>query len=211
MDFVRVQLTGLDDMLDLGDGDLACHGAHRVEVARGAAEHQVAGLVGLVGLDQRHVGGQRTLHHVLLAVELADFLAVGHDRAHAGARKERRNAGAAGAQLLGQRALGREFEFQFAGQVLALELLVLAHVGRDHLPDLARGQQQAQAEAIDAGVVGDAGQLLGAAVAQRGNQRLGDAAQAETANGDCLAVADDACKRFCGAGVDLVHASLLPR
>jgi hypothetical protein len=68
------------------------------------------------------------LHDVGLAVELAQLLALGHQRAHAGAGEEGRNAGAAGAQLLGQRALGREFQLQLAGQVLALELLVLAHV-----------------------------------------------------------------------------------
>jgi hypothetical protein len=47
---------------------------------------------------------------------------------------------------------------------------------------------------------------LGAAVAQRVDQRLGDAAQAETADGQQLAVANDAGQRRGGAGVDLVHA-----
>ena len=77
-------------------------------------------------------------------------------RADAGAGEEGRDAGAAGAQLLGQRALRREFELELAGQVLALELLVLADVAGDHLLDLARLEQQAEAEAVDAGVVGDA-------------------------------------------------------
>jgi hypothetical protein len=36
-------------------------------------------------------------------------------------------------RLFGQRALGREFQLQLAGQVLALELLVLADVAADHL------------------------------------------------------------------------------
>ena len=113
--------------------------AHRrVEVARGAAEDQVARLVGLPGLDERDVGHQRALHHVDVAVELARLLALGDHRADAGAREEGRDAGAAGAQLLGQRALRRELELELAGQVLALELLVLADVARDHLPDLAR-------------------------------------------------------------------------
>ena len=103
------------------------------------------------------------LHHVLLAVELADLLAVGHDGADAGLGEERRDAGAAGAQLLGQRALRREVELQFAGQVLALELLVLADVARDHLADLARREQLAEAEAVDARVVGDDRQVLDAA------------------------------------------------
>ena len=127
----------------------------------------------------------------MVAVELARFLALGDDRAVAGAGEERRDAGAAGAQALGQRALRVELELQFAGQVLALEFLVLADVGRNHLADLPRRQQQAEAEAVDAGVVGDHGQALDAAVAQRGDQRLGDAAQAEAADREGLAVVDE--------------------
>src|SRR5690606_9539409 len=53
---VRVEVADLDDLLHLGDADLAGHGAGRVEVARRLAEHQVAGLVGLPRLDQRDVG-----------------------------------------------------------------------------------------------------------------------------------------------------------
>jgi uncharacterized membrane protein YgcG len=56
------------------------------------------------------------------------------------------------------------------------------------LLDLPRLEQLAQAEAVDAGVVGDDGQVLDAAVAQRVDQRLGDAAQAEAADGQQLAV-----------------------
>jgi hypothetical protein len=125
--------AGLDDLFHFHHADLAGHDDGRVEVARRAAEDQVAALVGLPGLAQRHVGHQAALHHVGVAVELAQLLAFGHQRAHAGAGVEGRDAGAAGAQLLGQRALGREFQFELAGQVLALELLVLADVAADHL------------------------------------------------------------------------------
>jgi hypothetical protein len=114
--------------------------------------------------------------------------------------KKAGNAGAPGAQLLGQRALGRELELQFTGQVLALELLVLADVAGDHLPDLPRFEQLAQAETVDAGVVGDHRQVALAAVAQRVDQGLGDAAQAEAADGEQLAVAHDAVQRRSGAG-----------
>jgi hypothetical protein len=75
-------------------------------------------------------------------------------RADAGAGEEGRNARTARAQLLGQRALGREFQLQLAGQVLALELLVLTDIAGNHLLDLPRLQQLAQAEVVDAGVVG---------------------------------------------------------
>ena len=62
-------------------------------------------------------------------------------------------------------------------QELALELLVLADVGRDHLADLARPEQHADAEIVDAGVVADDGQSLGAARVQGGDQVFGNAAQ----------------------------------
>jgi hypothetical protein len=75
-------------------------------------------------------GTQRALHHVRLAVELAGFLAFGDDRADAGAGVEGRNRRRRRRAAFGQRALRRELQFQLARQVLALELLVLAHVSR---------------------------------------------------------------------------------
>src|SRR5690606_41999511 len=57
---------------------------------------------------------------------------------------------------------------EFAGQELAFELLVFADVRRNHLPDLARAQQLAEAETIDAGVVGDRGEVPDPRIAQRG-------------------------------------------
>ena len=202
---VRIEGAGLDELLDLDDGRPAGHRHRRIEVARGAAKDQVAAVVGLPGLDEREVGHQRALQHVGVAVELAQFLALGDDRADAGAREEGRDAGAAGAQPLGERALRRELELELAGQVLALELLVLADVARDHLLDLPRLEQLAEAEAIDAGVVGDHGQVLDAAVAQRRDQRLGNAAQAEAADGQQLAVAHDALQGRRRAGIHLLH------
>ena len=81
------------------------------------------------------------------------LLALGDQGADAGLGEEGRDAGAAGADALGQRALRVELELELAGQVLALELLVLADVGADHLLDLARVEQLAEAEAVDAAVV----------------------------------------------------------
>ena len=66
-------------------------------------------------------------------------------------------------------------------------------------------QQQPEAEAVDAGVVGDDGQVLGAGVAQRRDQRLGNAAQAEAADRHQLAVAHDAGQRGGGAGKHFFH------
>src|SRR3546814_19507556 len=113
-------------------------------------------------------------------VDLACLLALCDYGAVAGGGEERGNPRAAGAQALGKRALGIELKLKLASQELALELLVLAHVGRNHLPDLARAQQLAEAEAVDAGVLGDHGQALDARLAQRRDPRLGAATEPET-------------------------------
>jgi hypothetical protein len=55
VDVIRRELPHLDELLDLGDADLAAGGDHRVEVPRGLAEDEVAGLVALPRLhDARH-------------------------------------------------------------------------------------------------------------------------------------------------------------
>ncbi|MNI32658.1 hypothetical protein D3C73_865790 [compost metagenome] len=192
MHLVRVDAADRHHLLHFHDADLAGHRAGRVEVARGLAEHQVAGLVGLPGLDQGNVGAQRGFHHVVLAVELTGFLAFGHHRAIAGSGEERRDTRTTGTQAFGQGALRIELQLQLAGQELPFELLVLAHVGRNHLLDLPGFQQLAQAEAIHAGVVGDHGQALGATVAQRGDQCFRNTAQAEATHGQNLAISDHA-------------------
>src|SRR5205823_12326240 len=122
---VRIDRAVFDDLFDLGDGDLAAHRNHRIEVARGLAIDEVALLVRLPRLDQRNVGTNAALHDVFLAVEFAHVLALGNDRADAGLGEERRDAGTARTHALGERALRRELELQFARQILPLELLVL--------------------------------------------------------------------------------------
>ena len=128
------------------------------------------------------------LHHIALAVEFAHVLAFGDQRADAGLGEEGRHAGAAGADALGQRALRVELDLQFAGEKLLGEGLVLAHIGRDHLLDLARVQQHAEALAVDAAIVRHHGEVLDAGIADGEDQGLGDAAQAEPAGHDQHAV-----------------------
>src|SRR5690606_32150499 len=114
--------------------------------------------------------------------------------------EERRDARTARAQALGQRALRVELELEFAAEVLALELLVLAHVGRNHFPDLAGFQQLAEAETVDAGIVGDRSQALHPGIPQGRDQRLGDAAEAEATHRQRLAVGDQATQGGRGIG-----------
>ena len=80
-------------------------------------------------------------------------------------------------------------------EVLAHELGVLADVGGDHLLDLPGLEQEAEAEVVDAGVVGGDGEVLHTAVADGGDEVLRDAAEAEAAGGDGHAVEEQAVER----------------
>ena len=204
-DVVGVDLARLDQMLDLGDREPARRRHHRIEVARRLPVDEVAFRVALPGVDERDVGDEAGLHDIGLAVEVADLLALGDDRADAGAGEEGGDAGAAGADALGQRALRIEFELELAREIEAGEDLVLADVARDHLPDLPGLEQHAEANPVDAGIVGNEGQILRAGFAHRLDQRLGDAAEAEAAGHDRHAVLDRAGERLVGVGVDFFH------
>ncbi len=103
---------------------------------------------------------------------------------------------AAGAHAFGERALWVEFEFELARQILAHEFRVLANAGRDHLLDLAGLQQQAEAEIVDARVVRGDGEVLGARIADRRDQKLRDAAQAEPAGGVVMPSSSSPSRRF---------------
>src|SRR6185436_10870244 len=157
VDLVGIELAHLDQLLDLGHRDLAAGGDHRVEVARGLAVDEVARLVALPCLDHGEVGLDALLQHVFLAVEGLGLLALGELGAGRGARIEARDAGAAGAQFLGEGSLRRELQVELAREHLALELLVLADVRGDDLLHLPGLEQQAHAEVVHAGVVADDG------------------------------------------------------
>src|SRR5439155_26722632 len=139
----------------------------------GLAEDEVAGLVRLPALDDREVGADAAFEDELLAVERLDLLALGDLGADAGLGVEARDAGAAGAAALRQRALRAEFDLELAGEILPLELLVLAHVGGDHLADLAGPQELAEPLIVDAGIVRDHRQVLHPRLADRVDQPLG--------------------------------------
>ena len=149
------------------------------------------------------------LHHIGLPVEFTQLFSFGYQRAHACAGEEGRDARTTSAQLFGERALGREVELQFTGQILALELFVFAHVAGNHLGNLPRFQQLAQAKTVNTCVVRNDREVLDMGVAQSGDQGLGDAAQTKTAHGHQLAVFDDVGQRCGGAGEDLFHVITL--
>ena len=205
MDLVGIELADLDELLDLGHADLAAGGDHRVEVPGGFSKNEVAGFVALPRLHERDLGLDAGFEHVFLAVENFRLLALGQFGAEAGAGVKARDARAARAQPLGECALRDEFEFEFARQHLALELFVLADVGGHHLLHLPGGEQNPHAEAIHARVVADDGEAFHAAVVQCGDEIFRDAAEPESARGDCHVVVQQAGQRRRGVGVNFAH------
>src|SRR5262249_1824116 len=121
-------------------------------------------------------------------------------------RVERRDAGASGTDALGERALRRELHLEFPREVLALELLVLADVARDHLRDLLVAEEDPEAETVDSAVVGDEREVLHAELADRADRVFRNAAQAEAAGEDGRA-ARDVVDRLPRALLHLVHGT----
>ena len=169
-------------------------------------------LVALGGADEGVVGADRGLEHVgggpAEHVEHRRRLrragdrdravggvpprqaALGHHRADAAGGVERRDADAAGAQPLGERALRGQLDLDLAAEVLPGELLVLTDVGADDAADPARREQQAEPPAVDAAVVRHDLEIRRGAVEQRADQHDRHAVQAEAADGEGRAVGD---------------------
>ena len=212
MDVVGVEHARLDELVDLGDRDAPGHARERVEVAGRLLEAQVAVPVADRGTHEAEVGADGPLEHVLAGaaerVERAQLLRVAGERhgavggvaeRHAavgdrGARTrrgvERRDADAARAQPLGERALRGELDLDLAAEVLAGELLVLADVRRDHPADAAGGEQLAEAPAVDAAVVRDHLEVARALREQRPDEHDRHAREAEAADGERRSVGD---------------------
>ena len=154
-DVVGIDIRRLHEVLDLGHGDLAGRGHHRIEVARGLAVDEVALGIAHPGMHDREVGHEPALHDVAIAVEFAFVLSICDLRPGARSREECRNAGAAGANALGERALRIELDLQFTREILLRERLVLPDIGRDHLLYLPAGEQNAEPDTVDATIVRD--------------------------------------------------------
>jgi hypothetical protein len=112
-------------------------------------------------------------------------------------------------QFFGEGALGGELQFKFAGQVLALELFVLAYIRGNHFADLARFQQLPQAKTVDPGVVADHRQFTLAGVAQGTDQRLRNTAQAKATHSQGHAILNQPLQRGFSTRVNLVHLLFL--
>ena len=150
----------LDQFLDFGDGDLAARRDHRIEVARSLAIDEVAGRVALPGLDDGEVGGMpppaRTRGRRTHACPCPRRASC-----RGRARVEARDSGAAGAQLLGERALRRQLRAPVRrpapGARIPCSRRRSDAIDFLHLPGL---EQQAHAEVVDARIVADDRQAL---------------------------------------------------
>src|SRR5690606_1116433 len=70
-DVIGIDLSRLDQMLNLGDSDLAGSGDHRIEVPRGLPIDEIALGIALPRVHDRQVGDDAAFHDVSLAVEFA--------------------------------------------------------------------------------------------------------------------------------------------
>src|SRR5690606_15763282 len=184
VDFVRIQLAWLYDLLDFGDCDTPCRRNGRIEVPGGVAIDDVAVPVRFPALDEREIAGDGSFENVVTATEGADFLAFCNRCSVTGRRVERRDARAARANAFRQSALRDELHLELTGEKLPLERGILADVGSDHLLDLPFVQQKAEAEVIDAAIVGDDGEPLDAHASDLSDEVLRDAAKSEPSNDD---------------------------
>src|SRR5690606_14562616 len=112
-----VDLAQLDDLVHRCDGALGGGGHDGAEVAGCFAVQEVAPAVAGFGLDKGEVGEDGVLEHVVAAVDLAHFFALGQFGAVAGRGEEGAYARAGGADALGQVALRHKLEFDLAGMV----------------------------------------------------------------------------------------------
>src|SRR5688572_9658978 len=76
MDAVGIELTGLDELFDFGNGMTCGSGHHRIESARGLPVDQISQAIPSLRLHEREVGVQRRLEDVGAAVDDAALLAV---------------------------------------------------------------------------------------------------------------------------------------
>src|SRR5271165_368097 len=74
---VRIEFSGLNQMLDFGDRDLGGGSHHGIEVARRLAVDEIAPSVALPGFHESEVSFERALHDVGVAIEFAGFFAFG--------------------------------------------------------------------------------------------------------------------------------------
>src|SRR3546814_2438540 len=138
MDAIGIQAAGRHHFLYFGNADFRGSGHGIIEVTSRFAEYEITRFVGFPSLDDRDVGKNPALQYIFLPVEDFHFLALGNLGADSGLGIKSGNSGPTRAVPLSQRSLRAKFHFVFAGQILALELLVLTYIGADHRSEESR-------------------------------------------------------------------------
>src|SRR3546814_16773038 len=95
------------------------------------------------------------------------------DLADARLRIKSGDACAAGANALGQSALGIKLELELTREIEVCEQLVLTDIGGDHLADLAVVEERPKPESVGAAIVRDDRQIFCALAAQSLDQMHG--------------------------------------
>jgi hypothetical protein len=204
-DHLGVERAELDGLAHLRDGAFRRRRHDRPEVARGLAVGEVAPAVGAVGLDERVVGVDRVLEHVVALADAPRLLAPGELGAERGRREERADARARGADALGERALRHELELELARAVGLVEVprVGLARERADDLAHATGADQRREPRIGVARVVVDDDQLARALRDQRIDELHRHAGVAEAAEHYGGAVGDVGESGF-GGGDDFV-------
>ncbi len=135
-DVFRIEVAQRHQLRDLYDGGFRRCRHDRAKVARRLAIDQVAPAVALVGFNQREIGFDRVLQHVVATVDFPCLLAFRQRRAVAGGGKHRPQPGAGRLDPRREVALRHQLQLHFAATVEIIENL------RIHL---ARGLEVIQA------------------------------------------------------------------
>ena len=155
MDKIRVECACGDYLLHFCDDQFGSHCRCLVEVVLGHTVLQVADGIGPPGPDHGNVGAQRRDEHHFPAVNLPCLAAFRQRRTGGGGCEKAPQAGAAGADGLGQRTLGQEFEFDFPGLCRRNGFRVAGEERPYDFPELPLAQAAAPGQSGFAYVVAD--------------------------------------------------------
>src|SRR5262249_5691347 len=151
----RIECTQHDDLANLRDRALRRRRHDGSEIARGLAVDEISPAVAAVGFDQREIGMNRVLEHIVAPADLACFLALGEQRSIGGRREDGADAGTCRADPLGEIALRHELELDLARAVEWVEYIGvdLPWERADDLAHAPRLEERRNAGLAVAGVV----------------------------------------------------------
>jgi len=164
MDLIGVEGASRDKLLDLSDGDLSCLCGERIEITGRLSKDQIPVCVAPPGLYEGKITMKGLFKKIYAPLKLALLAALSPSSAYPGRSIESRDPSASRTHSLGKSALRAEFYIELTGKELPLELLVLTHVGADHLLHLASLQEDPKAALIGTRVITHKGDVARAAL-----------------------------------------------